>query len=470
MPRGSRPGERRGGRQRGTPNKKTLRKNAVFLAAAAEPNRSNRSPLEFMLALVRDPQVPLDLRLEMAAAAAPFVHARPEAMRNKRPDPLDLRDRLGDTGDLRYGKLEAKPDADGGGAEGGRLSPLDFLLGVMSDPTATPRQRVKAAAVAARYKHAPAGATEAPSIIVVEDKFGFKVDPELARAERDDRLRESRLGEFKKGSADANAAEPELEQIRKRRAERLAPVKFPDGYTYGDREDDQKRLGELYSKRLSRKKLTPEEDAEEAHLAVRVLHPEAKPEPKVFSFGPLFMEWPATRIAELDERVVGGETLTGAEEAERQDLRRRYPQSATQADRLDHRYRYRLRRETDIAQKAGMDWEKADQAATDKCERLRDPTKIAWADLDPGISGRIYYLETLRFDEKLTPTEADELEELRRRYPEGAEKTRNRVIRRLSEHQERVRLGFASSDEGWPRMNYVPPVSDFARAKDSSGS
>ena len=35
MPRGSRPGERRGGRQRGAPNKKTLIKNAVFLAAAA---------------------------------------------------------------------------------------------------------------------------------------------------------------------------------------------------------------------------------------------------------------------------------------------------------------------------------------------------------------------------------------------------------------------------------------------------
>ena len=30
-----------------------------------------------MLALMRDPQVPIDARLDMAAAAAPFVHARP---------------------------------------------------------------------------------------------------------------------------------------------------------------------------------------------------------------------------------------------------------------------------------------------------------------------------------------------------------------------------------------------------------
>jgi hypothetical protein len=45
--------------------------NAVFLAVAAEPNRS---PLDFMLALMRDPQVPLDDRIELAAKAAPFAH------------------------------------------------------------------------------------------------------------------------------------------------------------------------------------------------------------------------------------------------------------------------------------------------------------------------------------------------------------------------------------------------------------
>src|SRR4029077_16747072 len=174
MPRGSRPGERRGGRQRGTPNKKTLLKNAVFLAAASD---RDQSPLDFMLALMRDPQLPLDTRLEMAATAAPFVHARPEPVRKTRPDPLDLRDRLMDTadiGDVKFGRLDAKPD----GAEDGGLSPLDFLLSTMTDAAANPRQRVKAAAIAARYKHALAGGAEAPSIVVVADKFGFKVDPE----------------------------------------------------------------------------------------------------------------------------------------------------------------------------------------------------------------------------------------------------------------------------------------------------
>jgi hypothetical protein len=67
---------------------------------------------------------------------------------------------------------------------------LDFLLGAMADPAASARERLKAAKVAARYKHAVGEQAKAPNTIVVEDKFGFKVDPELARAERDDRLRE----------------------------------------------------------------------------------------------------------------------------------------------------------------------------------------------------------------------------------------------------------------------------------------
>jgi hypothetical protein len=463
MPRGSKPGERRGGRQRGTPNKKTLIKNAVFLVAASDPNRS---PLEFMLAWMRDPQVPFDLRIDMAAQAAPFVHARPEPARRKRPDPLDLRDRLGDTGDLKFETREVRPGAEG--SAGGGLSPVDFLLGVMADPAATPRQRAKAAAIAARYKHAYAGGAEAPSIIVAEDKFAFKVAPELARAERDDRVREIRLDEFKPHSAEGIAAARELEQIRQRRAERVAQVKFPDAYFHGDREADKKRLQQLYSKRLSRKKLTPEEDAEEAHLAVRVLGPVAVPvlSPEVAKarqLEPMTIEWPTSRIAELDERVVGGETLTAAEEAERQDLRRRYPDSAAQADMIDHRYRYWYRKEEEIAEKAGMKSWDAVGAARAKCQPLRDPTKVASASLPDDLHHKIYQLETLRFDNILTPEEADELEELHRRYPDRAEKTREGVVQRLSYDQDnrevRRRLGYDPGpikEDGFPRLRTGP--------------
>ena len=48
MSRGCKPGERRGGRQRGTPNKSTLLKHAAIKAAVTDPNLS---PLAFSYSL-----------------------------------------------------------------------------------------------------------------------------------------------------------------------------------------------------------------------------------------------------------------------------------------------------------------------------------------------------------------------------------------------------------------------------------
>ena len=210
MPRGSKPGERRGGRQRGTPNKKTLIKNAVFLAAASDPNRP---PLDFMLALIRDLQVPLDLRIAAGAAAAPLLHARPQASRDERPHPMEVRRQRAKAA-IRDGAESAHPGGepksagfDGGpstgcgvqekpagdnegekqvvagggktqaslptiasqavrgrdfsGGDCSRLDPLSFLLGVMRDGAAAPRERFRAARIAALPAQA-AGTAGAP--------------------------------------------------------------------------------------------------------------------------------------------------------------------------------------------------------------------------------------------------------------------------------------------------------------------
>lgn len=69
MPRGSKPGERRGGRQKGAPNKVTLAK----ARAIAE---SGLTPLDYMLAILRDDSAPPDRRDDMAKAAAPYCHPR----------------------------------------------------------------------------------------------------------------------------------------------------------------------------------------------------------------------------------------------------------------------------------------------------------------------------------------------------------------------------------------------------------
>src|SRR4249920_2541921 len=73
MPRGSRPGERRGGRQRGTPNKATLAKATALASASADPTIT---PLQFLLGVMRDPKAPTGLRVQVARAAAPLVHGK----------------------------------------------------------------------------------------------------------------------------------------------------------------------------------------------------------------------------------------------------------------------------------------------------------------------------------------------------------------------------------------------------------
>ena len=75
VPRGSKPGERRGGRQPGTPNKKTALVNAAFDAATSNPDLS---PLDFLLGVMRDASLPPDWRIKAAQSALPYVHVKPE--------------------------------------------------------------------------------------------------------------------------------------------------------------------------------------------------------------------------------------------------------------------------------------------------------------------------------------------------------------------------------------------------------
>ena len=68
--RGSAPGERRGGRRKGTPNKVTVKR-------AAEIAESGKTPLDFMLSVLRDEDASIKERMWAAVAAAPYCHAKP---------------------------------------------------------------------------------------------------------------------------------------------------------------------------------------------------------------------------------------------------------------------------------------------------------------------------------------------------------------------------------------------------------
>src|ERR1700726_1555046 len=78
MPRGSKPGERRGGRQRGTPNKKPALRDSALPAAATNPDIS---PLDYLLGIVRDSNESSERRFKAAQTTLPFVHAEPGSAR-----------------------------------------------------------------------------------------------------------------------------------------------------------------------------------------------------------------------------------------------------------------------------------------------------------------------------------------------------------------------------------------------------
>ena len=66
---GSKSGERRGGRKKGTPNKASAKREA-------EIAKSGKTPLQFLLDRMRNAKVDMAERIECAKAAAPYVHPK----------------------------------------------------------------------------------------------------------------------------------------------------------------------------------------------------------------------------------------------------------------------------------------------------------------------------------------------------------------------------------------------------------
>jgi hypothetical protein len=73
MPRGSKPGERRGGRQRATPNRRTVLTNRILAVAAANPAATVH---ELVLILAKDQGLAVDTRMAIACKASLFGPSR----------------------------------------------------------------------------------------------------------------------------------------------------------------------------------------------------------------------------------------------------------------------------------------------------------------------------------------------------------------------------------------------------------
>jgi len=74
-------GRKTGGRKKGVKNKKTY----VYEAALARVGAENPDlePLDLMLEVMRDTEVPMATRLDAAKAAAPYLHARLNSVEHK---------------------------------------------------------------------------------------------------------------------------------------------------------------------------------------------------------------------------------------------------------------------------------------------------------------------------------------------------------------------------------------------------
>jgi hypothetical protein len=336
MPRGSKPGERRGGRQKGTPNKKTALRNAALGAAAADPNLS---PLDYLLSVMGDDALALETRVTAAREALPYFHSKPQEttprQRYGRPAPndsggggsqrsIDIRVFKGGS-DSAQTKTRTESTDDPtktcelpkhGSANKPTMTPLEFLLGVMRNPDTAANLRLRIASLLTRYVH-PRHIADGVAKIAVNDPTGFSIDPALARELRDAKRRYDLLWttsvsqpeNFKREGAGLRARIEEIE----------LSLECPCPSLYGkkERKADHERLQALSRIRYSGLKLSAHEDVEEAWLTARMA-----------SWGTIPDGAAQTRLRELDTRQWEAprnpEPLTAGEKAEFRALRTLY--------------------------------------------------------------------------------------------------------------------------------------------------
>jgi len=238
MPRGSKPGECRGGRQHATPNRRTVLADRILAAAAANPSAAVH---ELVLVLAKDQGLPADTRMVVARKVFPFDSRSTHVFNNKGP---------------------ASEKGPALGAKAGLA--LDLLLAVALDTAARLADRRKAASQVAEFflpKNARGKKLRRGKF--PPDEFGFVVDPELARELRDCKFKLACLGPHAVAHK-ARKLHARIEEIQL-----LLQCPCPSKYTTEHFVRDKERLAGLNRRRVLGDIFTPEEDAEEARRMAR---------------------------------------------------------------------------------------------------------------------------------------------------------------------------------------------------------
>lgn len=220
MPRGSAPNERRGGRQRNTPNRRTVLTARILAVASAHPNSSAPA---LQRALIADPALPADTRMAVARQAA---------------------------------AKEQRAKRSGEGKRGQRLA---AFWTIARDQSVPEKDRRKAAYGAAELL-LPKVASRSRWPQAMPDKFGFAVHPDIAREYRD---------AFVTLRTSVTAAQQKKLLARMAMIRARFPSPCPSHYQLAHIGEDANRLSEFVGKRNAKVPLTPAEDAEEAHRRLR---------------------------------------------------------------------------------------------------------------------------------------------------------------------------------------------------------
>ena len=258
MPRGSKPGTKRGGRKRGTPNRRTILADRIFVAAAAHPVARWQ---ELLSVLMDDQALPADTRLVIAQ------QSRSAAARSSKARAKTTNAKSAATSSQKQVAVE-----------------LDLLFRLVRNVSLAEEERCKAAARMARIL-LPATPTGDPSWSrAVADEYGFVISPKIASEYRDAKLLLEKLEHSNGPIAPWNVRQADKARARlaaiRRSLEPPPHSKYgryrhrhprPDQPVAQDQfQQDVTRLFELEHKRRSKIGLTQEEVAEEAHRMARV--------------------------------------------------------------------------------------------------------------------------------------------------------------------------------------------------------
>jgi hypothetical protein len=245
MLRGSMPGERRGGRTRATPNRRTILADRIV---AVLGGCSRASPKERLSKLINDAELPADIRMAVAQKAFP--------------------DRTGEVRRARRSTAEIRtPSAASPPPETMSQAERDALLNIVSGAAAPAKAPRKAAAKLAAYFLPKQPVNKRWRFTA--DECGFAINGEIAREYR---TIDFELRDLKRHP---NRDFPEIAQrigkLQTRSDAILQRLQCPCPTRYGEEQiwKDMIRLSDLARKREAGVALSADEDAEEAHRKAR---------------------------------------------------------------------------------------------------------------------------------------------------------------------------------------------------------